>query len=273
MIASRFTSFTENFVIYCYQVTKVFCSRYCFTRAFPARSPCDLGSVAYFTISVFREVSKDTVFFDTIFLGGSESESREVLDLIGECGDKDQTIILKTDRSSTMCAWRGLEPRRLAKRRPLLPEVRTGSWNEQFRLQNNTLKSQLDERYGARIDTRHPILPWLCDYSMHVLNRMEVSKDGKTAYERCKGKRAKVLGLEFGEKVLWKHRQGESQKKRGGMLIISSGCRWSREIQAQRTQTQMANYLNFDVKQGPGTRLTEGEKEDVRARENLMIVH
>ena len=33
-----------------------------------------------------------------------------------------------------------------------------------------TLKSQLDERYGARFDKRHPILPLLFDYSMHVLN-------------------------------------------------------------------------------------------------------
>ena len=29
----------------------------------------------------------------------------------------------------------------------------------------------------------------------------------------------------------------------------------------------------FDVKQGPWTRLTEGEEEDGRARENLLIVH
>ena len=32
---------------------------------------------------------------------------------------------------------------------------------------------------------------------------MEVGKDGKTAYERVKGKVASVLGLEFGEKVLF----------------------------------------------------------------------
>ena len=42
---------------------------------------------------------------------------------------------------------------------------------------------------------------------MHVLNRMEMSNDGKTDYEGCKGKRAKVLCLVFGEKVLWKHRR------------------------------------------------------------------
>ena len=34
----------------------------------------------------------------------------------------------------------------------------------------------------------------------------EIGKDRKTAYERLKGKKAKVQGLEFGEGVLWKRR-------------------------------------------------------------------
>ena len=40
------------------------------------------------------------------------------------------------------------------------------------------------------------------------MTRGEVGKDGKTApaYERLKGKKAKVQGLEFGEGVLWKRR-------------------------------------------------------------------
>ena len=39
IIVSRFTSFTENYVIFCYQVTSIFCSRYGFARAFSAMSP------------------------------------------------------------------------------------------------------------------------------------------------------------------------------------------------------------------------------------------
>ena len=75
-------------------------------------------------------------------------------------------------------------------------------------------KSQLDNRHGARIDTRHPILTWLCDKSMDLLNRMEVSKDGKTANGICEGKHAKVLGNKFGEQVLRKNRQvGTHQSK------------------------------------------------------------
>ena len=110
-----------------------------------------------------------------------------------------------------------------------------------------TLNSQLDERYGARIDTMHPILPWLFDYSMHVLNRMEVSKDGKTAYERCKGKRAKVLGLELGEKVLWKHRQvGTYQSKLSARLghgLFIGVNRKSGELIVVDEESQKVKYV------------------------------
>ena len=56
VIVSRVTSLIENFVICCYQVTEFFCTRYCFTSALPARSPRNLGSLA-FAMSIFWEVS------------------------------------------------------------------------------------------------------------------------------------------------------------------------------------------------------------------------
>ena len=56
------------------------------------------------------------------------------------------------------------------------------------------------------------IVPWLIEWAAHVLNRFEAGKDGRTAYERCKGKKAKHLGIEFGEAVLWR------RKPSGGAL-------------------------------------------------------
>ena len=44
------------------------------------------------------------------------------------------------------------------------------------------------------------------EYASHLLNRYEVGHDGKTAYERCKGKPAKNMGVEFGEGVLWRRK-------------------------------------------------------------------
>ena len=43
MIVSRFTIFAENFVICCYQVTKIFFTRYGSAIASSARGPCNFG--------------------------------------------------------------------------------------------------------------------------------------------------------------------------------------------------------------------------------------
>ena len=61
MIVSRFTTFTENFVISCYQVTKIFCTMYGSAIASSARCTCNFGPLADLAMSVFREVSINTV--------------------------------------------------------------------------------------------------------------------------------------------------------------------------------------------------------------------
>ena len=57
------------------------------------------------------------------------------------------------------------------------------------------------------------MIMWLCDYTGYMMNRMEVARDGKTPYERVKGKTAEVVGLEFGARVMWKHPPGRSMEK------------------------------------------------------------
>ena len=61
VIVSRFTTFTDNFVIGCNQIIKIFCTRFDSTNTSSARSPCDFGSLADLTISVFWELSINTV--------------------------------------------------------------------------------------------------------------------------------------------------------------------------------------------------------------------
>ncbi len=46
-----------------------------------------------------------------------------------------------------------------------------------------------------RIDIEHPILTWLREHSMCVLNRLEVANDGKTADEMCEDEKAQTLGF------------------------------------------------------------------------------
>ena len=53
----------------------------------------------------------------------------------------------------------------------------------------------------------------MVEYAGYLVNRLEVGKDGKTAYERSRGKKATVLGIEFGEKLLWKKKQKDKMEK------------------------------------------------------------
>ena len=61
MIVSRFTSFTENFVIRCYWITIIFRYGNDCTSASLARSLCKLGSQTDIAVSVLREESKNAV--------------------------------------------------------------------------------------------------------------------------------------------------------------------------------------------------------------------
>ena len=61
MIVSRFTIFTETFVICCYPVTKIFGTRYGSAIAPSARGSCNFGPLTDLAISVMREMSINTV--------------------------------------------------------------------------------------------------------------------------------------------------------------------------------------------------------------------
>ena len=78
--------------------------------------------------------------------------------------------------------------------------------------QVRVMKLALERRLGFEIPHRHAMVPWIVEYAGFLLNRFEVSHDGKTAYERLKGKKAKTLGIEFGEAIHWR------MKPAGGAL-------------------------------------------------------
>ena len=61
VIVSRFAIVTEDLVICCYQVTNFFSTRYGFAIASSAWGPCNFGPFTDLAISVFREMSINTV--------------------------------------------------------------------------------------------------------------------------------------------------------------------------------------------------------------------
>ena len=49
----------------------------------------------------------------------------------------------------------------------------------------------------------HPMMAWLPEHSGFLLSRFQVAADGKTAYERLKGKEWRGELMDFGEKVMY----------------------------------------------------------------------
>ena len=67
--------------------------------------------------------------------------------------------------------------------------------------QIRSMKDALDAKIGTNLGITSKVLPWMIEFASVLVNRYLVGHDGKTGYERLKGKQSKVLGFEFGEKV------------------------------------------------------------------------
>ena len=102
--------------------------------------------------------------------------ARKVLDLINECGDKDRPVILKTDQEPAIkflvddvCMTR-TGAKTIVEQVPVRSKGSNGVVERAVQTVEQyirTLKSQLDERHGVKVDTKHPVLTWLCEYSMY----------------------------------------------------------------------------------------------------------
>ena len=78
--------------------------------------------------------------------------------------------------------------------------------------QARTIKLAFESQVGMEIPSDHNLIPWIIEYDAVSINRGQLSSDGKTAYERLKGKPASLLGLELGENSMeeQRHSQGEA---------------------------------------------------------------
>ena len=71
----------------------------------------------------------------------------------------------------------------------------------------------LQDRLERKLDARERIVAFIPEYAAYLVNRLQRGRDGKVPYERLKGKCPTVMGIEFGEKVLWKKKKGDRRKE------------------------------------------------------------
>lgn len=67
-------------------------------------------------------------------------------------------------------------------------------------------RSALESRVKAKIIPEHAVMTWLTEHGSMLLDKYEVSRGGKTAYEWSKGKQSRMMGLEFSESVMWRRK-------------------------------------------------------------------
>ena len=145
-----------------------------------------------------------------------------VLEFIKECGAAETEIVLKTDQEPAIDALMEDVVKTRGERITLRENSPVGSSGSNGVAERGvqsvegvirTLRSAFEERIGMRVKAEEKIVTFLAEYAAYLINKREIGKDGKTAYERNKGKRGEVLAVEFGEKLLWKVRAKNKMEK------------------------------------------------------------
>ena len=67
------------------------------------------------------------------------------------------------------------------------------------------IRRGLEQRLGLKLSGKHPLTSWLVEHAADLLSRFQVGDDGRTGYERPKGKKCKQEVAEFGEKVRYQY--------------------------------------------------------------------
>jgi hypothetical protein len=179
------------------------------------------------TILVGRERVTGMTFATTVPEKGSKGKfvADKCLDFFVECGFRSGDIVIKTDQEPAikflvkdLVAERGSEPghRTLVEESPVQSSGSNGVVERAVQTiegQVRVLKLSLEERLGQEVPASHCIVAFLAEYAAYLVNRLEVGKDGKTPWERSRGKSASVMGVEFGEKVMFKKKAKDKNEK------------------------------------------------------------
>ena len=185
-------------------------SEYCFDYCFPG------DEFGYkLTVLVGTERLTGMKFATAVPTKGSSGKFAvdRALDFIAEVGDMDGQVIIKNDQEPSIQYFiKDLVESRESGRSHLeeSPVKSSGSNGVVERgVQGveghiRAIFLALQGRIGRKIDAREKIVNFIPEYASYLMNRLEVGKDGKVAYDRAKGKKPTVLEVEFGEKLLYK---------------------------------------------------------------------
>ena len=75
------------------------------------------------------------------------------------------------------------------------------------------LKEHVEDQAGAKLDTADVLVNWLILWSAMICSRCMVGRDGRTPYERRRGRRCNIPAVAFGERVHYKELREFKRRK------------------------------------------------------------
>ena len=169
------------------------------------------------TILVGRERTTGMTMATVVPAKGSSGQFAvlKVLDFVRLCGAGERDIVVKSDQEPAIevlikdlvQARRGAAT--VVEQSPVASSGSNGVVERAIQGVEGlvrTLKCACEARWGVQLRPDEKTVVFLAEYAACLINKLEVGTDGKTAWERSRGKRGVVMAVEFGERVLWKVR-------------------------------------------------------------------
>ena len=75
------------------------------------------------------------------------------------------------------------------------------------------MRDALESRYRMRIDGHNPIIPWMVTHAAATISRFQVGEDGRTPFERIRGRTCIRAQVEFVECVRFVYPGTEGKDK------------------------------------------------------------
>jgi hypothetical protein len=169
------------------------------------------------TLVMFDSESRSIYAYAAVRKGHNEHLCRQIVHDLDNLGYKE--LVLKSDQEPAMLT---------------LVEIVKASWNGDAALENSpireseangaveraiqtwegqvrTLKDALEYRLSCTIPPDHPIMTWMVEYAASLIRRCLLTTDGRTPYEKIKGRASRRSVALFGEKVWYKPSHGRSK--------------------------------------------------------------
>ena len=80
--------------------------------------------------------------------------------------------------------------------------------------QVRTMKSAFEANFGLEFAENHPIIPWMISYASSLINKFRIDTDGKTAHERCRGRKFNRIVPQFGERIMYRKFQNKKERRK-----------------------------------------------------------